>query len=223
MCKHSFQKKEGVLKVMWKIILKIIAWIVFLPVLFLFVGFIATRVFFNIDTYQKVRVSGEVSDWFPVAVLSTPAKDLGSQYLEVVFYGELDNYLSQLHKEDAYTFIIPKTLEKDLNKQVLERCQKGGYYPSKFNSNCSYKSIEIVQSMEGSQLIKAKYESSEEYINHSWYEATDSKILPKYHQHFFGPGVMIGLLIYSGYITMALYSILLISYLVFVLRKKKKQ
>ena len=208
---------------MGKVILKIIGWIILFPVLFFIIFLISSKIFFNIDTYQKLKVNEQVSQWFPVAVLSENREESNGYSIEIVFYGELDDYLLELKKHGhIYSFNIPKDLENELNEQVLQLCRNGQHYPSQLNPDCAYKTFEIIESKEGKQFIKATYETSYDYINRSWYEAMDKDIIPQYHQHFFGPGIMIDSFMQSVVITTTTYLLLLISYFGFKFYKKRQ-
>lgn len=169
------------------------------------------------EHYRKIKVEGEPSQWFPVAVLRPKNNILENREIDVIFFADKDRYFQD---NPQATFLLPTQDEEILNESLKERCGNDEFYPTDLNPFCYSQKYRILESDGKSQFVKATYETDYDYVNNGWYKTDGKEIIPLEHQHYFGPGVSIGLLIFSFYLSLGIYSGTTIFILVRYFRRK---
>lgn len=194
-----------------------------LPILLIVTFFLGSNLLLDLVNFEEnhgvFSVEGEPTRWFPVAMSRIDNKT-NRDVVDIVFWGDLKEYQSQ-YPQASYE--LPHTNIEKINDEIMLRCRELIVFPSQLNGNCFNQGFEILSnsSVEGSvpTQVKVTYETSHDYINNSWYSIDGDTIRPIKHQHYFGPGAVMGFAMASIAAAILVYVIIVVAVIYRVYRR----
>ncbi len=167
--------------------------------------------------FKKVSVTKKtIPELFPILVI-TPGHAPDEYRAKTVFYKDLNDYLA---KNRNYTFLVPAGKDEELNEE-LKQNSRASRTPPSFDWESPepwWAFFEAERLSDGRQYLEVYHTWDDDRDNTSWYEATDKEVFPRYHQLYFGPGVVLAVTPISFLINCALWIASLSAYRLF--RKK---
>lgn len=148
----------------------------------------------------KLPVEGEVSEFFPLLVLTPSNNEVGYDW-NVVYFRDLAEYQTE-HPD--YQFLIPDGLSEHFEDEVGENTQAGtaNYEDPSLPFSAA---LDVKQVDERRQSIELRYRESGDSVNTAWYEAGEKDFRALYHENYFGPGAAMGSLAVGTIAMVALY------------------
>ena len=160
------------------------------------------------DKFFKNDVGPKAPENFPVLVVSTDGKSQQA-HARIVFKKNLDAFLA---KNPGSTYLVPAGQEQRLNQEV-------SHAPDlETGSPAFHASFSVAQLSKDRQSLQVEYDLYDDLTSVGWYEATEKEIFPKSRKAHGD----IGLLIVPAFlITLVIWTVLFIAYVV-IRRLKKK-
>lgn len=158
----------------------------------------------RLKDFHKFPVTKEtISDTFPVLVITRSPKS-AEYHARTLLYRDLKTYLA---KQENYTFLVPAGMDEQLNAE-LEKNSRASKDPPNFDWDSIdpwWAYFEAKRLSDERQYLEVYHTWDDDRDNTGWYEATANEIYPKYHQHYFGPSVVLLMVPVSFLITCALW------------------